>query len=93
MIEELKPCPFCGSTNQVFNTWGELNLVSVKCTGCQIETKAFLCKLDLIAMWNTRVETAKLKAEIKELRAEHAKFLKRISEPYTGCETISFGRE
>ena len=52
-MKELKPCPFCGSTDiwimndPYFWCW---------CIGCGVETLTYYTKEELIKAWNTRVE-------------------------------------
>ena len=55
LIRELKPCPFCGSTDIVSNYGGLLY-----CKNCWIEST----KLG----WNTRPLEDKLEAEVAELK-------------------------
>ena len=65
MIEELKPCPFCGGEAKIFayNNGG----MCVKCTkcSCQTESDSDVCYADwkrcsvferVIEVWNRRIE-------------------------------------
>ena len=63
LIRELKPCPFCGSTDIVSN-YGDL----LYCKNCWIEST----KLG----WNMRPLEDKLEAKIAELEAMTEKLIK-----------------
>lgn len=56
MSEHLKPCPFCGETDELslgFHGFGEGEPYEVDCLGCGIE---FIPRkgVDVIAAWNRR---------------------------------------
>ena len=63
MSDELKPCPFCGATDEVMTTRGfwsgaipaEAEVANqVGCTVCDIWTPAFGTEEEAIAAWNRR---------------------------------------
>lgn len=49
----LKPCPFCGSKNLKFET-GFKDNIWIKCKDCEMETKGFYDRNDLVEFWNNR---------------------------------------
>lgn len=53
MSDELKPCPFCGSTGHLRQNQ---HLAMVTCTACTAEGPATELGADAITEWNTRAE-------------------------------------
>lgn len=51
--QELKPCPFCGSTEIVLSNWG---LYRCWCTNCLAKTDDEILEKDAIKAWNRRAE-------------------------------------
>lgn len=48
---ELKPCPFCGSTEIVLSNWG---MFRCWCTKCRAKTDDMLLEIDAVLAWNRR---------------------------------------
>mgnify|MGYP001851348168 CR=1 FL=1 len=55
-MNELKPCPFCGSKNVIITNWG---LWRCWCQECLAKTSDELQKRDAIKAWNRRTEKMK----------------------------------
>lgn len=49
----LKPCPCCGAPGYMI---AGVLAYKVKCTGCELQTKASEYRADVIAAWNRRTE-------------------------------------
>ena len=88
MSEELKPCPFCGSTNIGYATLSHVCLECGAMAGPILvnkETQEGWEKLD--AAWNTRAaETEYVRKDISD---ELAKALERIEK----CMRVNYGRQ
>jgi len=54
-MNELKPCPFCGSEAETFEA--SEDSFSILCTGCGVETPYLPYLTEAIAAWNRRVDT------------------------------------
>lgn len=69
MSEELKPCPFCGSTPQLSFVGNEATpkrKAVLKCPGCRIEmvsagimSPCLTLALNVVRRWNTRAPVEK----------------------------------
>ena len=64
-LEELRPCPFCGSTNVVYDEWSDgiemhgqvqdYDIATVHCEDCGAEIKTFWHESDNAkSRWNSR---------------------------------------
>jgi len=75
--EELKPCPFCGSTNirKNFGIFPELF-----CSECEATIYAYDNYEDLDKSWNTRPLEDALQARIAELEEQLLKVSKEYAE-------------
>lgn len=75
MIEELKPCPFCGSIESLDKKHVVLHnrycaddeMWSIECRNCLISTQNFDTEYDLLKFWNTRPAEDVLKAKGVEI--------------------------
>ena len=58
MMEELKPCPFCGDAN-AYIAEDEMydDFYRVHCIGCGCQTDYFETESDAAKAWNRRVKT------------------------------------
>ena len=65
-MDELKPCPFCGSSNVRYISLGE-NTHFCTCDNCDTETRVRSSLPRAIADWNTRPTEQKLKSDIMRL--------------------------
>lgn len=69
MDNDLKPCPFCGSTKQSIK---HITFYSIECSACGVSTLFFSVAADAKKAWNMRTEGEKnldLRLEIERLRA------------------------
>ena len=72
MSEELKPCPFCGATNELkkcrfFDMVGRV--YSIECEKCNDTRVMSSVSMDAAKIkWNTRPEEDRLKAENDRLK-------------------------
>ena len=62
---ELKPCPFCGSSNIEIVEWIP-STYSVQCLNCEARTSREYSKTLSIERWNTRHESDELPEWLKE---------------------------
>lgn len=60
MIDKLKPCPFCGSSNikLVDSPLGIIGAYYCVCNRCNINTAVYTSKEKAIKAWNRRAENA-----------------------------------
>lgn len=66
-MDELKPCPFCGSEAEYVNLSEKIcNDHRVFCTECEADIKMYSRKCDAIKAWNTRTPRKQMTAD--ELR-------------------------
>lgn len=52
MMDELKPCPFCGGEAYLESVF---DWVCVECNGCKVSTKAYEDPKEAEEVWNRRV--------------------------------------
>ena len=57
MVNELKPCPFCGSENIEITSYCA-DLVFIQCDGCGATFPHFDSEKEAIKAWNGRVDNA-----------------------------------
>jgi Lar family restriction alleviation protein len=75
--KELKPCPFCGSSD--IRVGGETNdLTYVWCGNCQCETDVYMTAGRAIRVWNARIKQANEVSE--EVKAERDRWVKNIED-------------
>lgn len=55
-MTELKPCPFCGSSDIEINLGYEEAYYQIDCESCDLRAFFFDEKKESIKKWNTRVE-------------------------------------
>ena len=72
MIDELKPCPFCGGEAQV-NTWTMHGITESRCF-CSNSDCPNSVRTVALEQWNTRPIEDVLQARIAELEAEIERF-------------------
>jgi Lar family restriction alleviation protein len=53
-VNNLLPCPFCGSTNLTLDNLGEGDDWFVSCNNCEIQQIANYTKETAVQRWNTR---------------------------------------
>jgi Lar family restriction alleviation protein len=86
-VNELMPCPFCGS-NDVYITANSDRLVAVRCSICPAMTESGIVGLDeIIKAWNTR-HLSKLAGLRESLLDEVIVILK--AEPETIATSASY---
>lgn len=56
--EELKPCPFCGSNVKLTNDDDEYFWIT--CNSCEISTKVFMTREEVVETWNKRVRYGRM---------------------------------
>lgn len=55
MVDNLKPCPFCGAESSV--NYGRGGTIAyVRCEGCGVYSPHFTTKQEAVEFWNTRAE-------------------------------------
>lgn len=58
MINELKPCPFCGGEAELIeHTYGAYKDATVACKQCGIRSTLFSNDLEAVMFWNRRAES------------------------------------
>lgn len=56
-MEELKPCPFCGSRDLICEDAGATSdRWFIQCNSCYVKYSHFYTKQETITAWNTRAE-------------------------------------
>ena len=97
MSEELKPCPFCGSTETRTNY---ALLPEVICLGCDATIDTGYEMDDAIKLWNTRPIEDALQARIAELEwnnseltDENAELTLRVTEMETELNLLKQERD
>ncbi|MES2783799.1 MAG: Lar family restriction alleviation protein [Pseudomonadota bacterium] len=70
MGEELKPCPFCGSTNVDAKGWASQNSNGPACDDCGASAGSTLADTPEanIAAWNTRPDSTAVQELVEALR-------------------------
>ncbi len=54
--KELKRCPFCGGTAEIFMKDWPYAKTAVRCTKCKTETKGFGSAADAVEAWQRRTK-------------------------------------
>ena len=67
MIEELKPCPFCGSRAELYVFRQSEH--TVRCRSCYADCGAWQDHYRAVAVWNHRPAEDRLKAEVERLKS------------------------
>lgn len=55
-LDVLKPCPFCGSKPEMFETYHKSIKYYIICKKCKIKTYEYDYKLEAINIWNRRAK-------------------------------------
>lgn len=89
MSEELKPCPFCGTTEGLYPShhWpGTGKPYAIDCIGCGMD---FTPRegMDVVSSWNRRDPDAVKDAEMEKLKAELASTYEELID-HTGDDMI-----
>ena len=56
IMDELKPCPFCGGEAEMLGMKVPPPLPWLRCKSCGAETSVYATEAEAIAAWNTRAE-------------------------------------
>lgn len=85
MSEELKPCPFCGNSEDLTVTRinNSTGYRRIECKKCDYNRYIYGTKQDAIRKWNTRPAEEALKAEVERLKGVIAEIATTLA---TGAE-------
>ena len=83
MLNELKPCPFCGGDVIMCDNTNISNKVPVywvDCPNCtEFDTPCFVTEKEVLENWNTRPIEDALRKEIAQLQADNQSLVEQVN--------------